>query len=228
MDRKERAVHRPEQVFSGEKAAGIILAAGTSTRMKGLKQLLPFGETSLLGHIIHQACRSELDRVMLVLGHDADEIQRRLAPALKDPAIRVVINADYMRGMSSSIQTGLAAIENHYDNMMILLADMPHVTTRLINLLLKQYSESGLPLGAVQIKNRRTHPVVLNRKMYPFLHKLRGDIGARHVFDRFKDRICRVSPEWEYKDMDIDTPEDYEALVEKIRGPEDPRGRGFK
>ena len=148
MDLKERANHRLDSGLSPCVAAGIILAAGSSTRMNRPKQLLPFGNNSLLEHIIQQTCQSDLDKIILVLGHRADEIQDSLGSALTHPRIRVIRNTNYEKGMSSSIQAGLTEIEHRYDHMMILLADMPFITGRLINLLFHRYAESGLPLGA--------------------------------------------------------------------------------
>jgi molybdenum cofactor cytidylyltransferase len=95
---------------------------------------------------------------------------------------------------------------------MILLADMPHITSPLINRLLEGFSKCGLPLGAVKAGQRRTHPVIITRPFYPHVHELTGDVGARHVFDAHSGDVFMVEPPWDIEDMDIDIPEDYRKL----------------
>ncbi|MFH1241470.1 MAG: nucleotidyltransferase family protein [Pseudomonadota bacterium] len=189
--------------------AGLILAAGSSTRMKRPKQLLPFGEETLLGRILREGLSSDLDLVVLVLGHKAKEIRRNLGPLLDHPRLKVKENRDYRKGISSSIIVGLSEIEGIYDHVMILLGDLPNVDSNLINLLIQRYLDSHLPIGAIRVRNRRTHPVIFGRELYPELYLLKGDTGARTLFDRYGQRVCLVDPERPFDDRDIDTPEDY-------------------
>jgi molybdenum cofactor cytidylyltransferase len=198
--------------------AGILLAAGTSSRMGRPKQLLPFGDTSLLDHALQQTLRSELDRIVLVLGHKAQEIRTYLNTDLNHPKLAVLENADYRNGISSSLLCGLREVEDVFDHVMVILGDMPYITSDLINLLIRQYLASGQALGAINTKTGRSHPVILGRRFYPDLHRLEGDVGARDLFARFPDELCLVDPGETYQDLDIDTPEDYEAVRDSERG----------
>jgi molybdenum cofactor cytidylyltransferase len=191
------------------KIAGLLLAAGTSSRMGTPKQLLRAGGQSLLSRTLTQALQSDLDRVALVLGSRAQEIMENLAGDLKHPKLRIVENKNYEQGISTSIIAGLRAVEEHFDHVMIILADMPRVTSNLINLLMHRYIESRLPLAAIITENRRSHPVVIGRPFYEALHHLRGDTGARELFVKYADQICLVKPEEKYEDVDIDTLDDY-------------------
>jgi len=92
-------------------AAGLILAAGASSRMGRPKQLLPAGNVSLLDRIIREALHSELDPVVLVLGHRAGEIRETLVTDLNHPKLRVLENKNYLHGISTSIVTGLLEVE---------------------------------------------------------------------------------------------------------------------
>ena len=199
-----------------KEVAGILLAAGSSTRMKRPKQLLQVGEETLLGRILKETLDSDLDKVVLVLGHKAKEIRRGLDRLLDHPRLRVAENRHYRKGISSSIIAGLSEIEDSHDHAMVLLADMPRIDTRLINILLQKYLASGLPLGAVRIKNRRSHPVIFSRKIYPELRRLQGDRGARELFQKFRDKVMLVEPEGSYDDRDIDTLEDYVRFRESL------------
>ena len=192
-----------------EKAAGLVLAAGASIRMGKPKQLLPILGETLLGRVLNESLKSDLDRVVLVLGNWAEDIQAAIEEILEHPKLWVIENRQYELGISSSVIAGLSVIEGSHGHVMVLLADMPHIDASLINLLLRQYLTSGLPIGAVKIKNRRSHPVIFSRKMYPELHRLRGDTGARDLFQRYSDKVILVEPEGFYDDRDIDTPEDY-------------------
>ena len=200
------------------KAAGLVLAAGASTRMGKPKQLLPVLDETLLGRVLNGSLKSDLDKVVLVLGHEAGEIQAAIEESLEHPKLLVIVNRRYEEGISSSVRAGLSVIEGTHGHVMVLLADMPHIDANLINLLLRQYLTSGLPIGAVKIKNRRSHPVIFSRKMYPELHRLKGDRGARDLFQRYRDKVILVEPEGVYDDRDIDTPEDYASFQKSLEG----------
>jgi len=193
------------------KIAGLLLAAGASSRMGQPKQLLPLGKRSLLEHAIRQALGSRIDLLFLVLGSHAKEIRERLAPELLVSRLRIVENARYKEGISTSIIAGIRQIQSSYDHTLILLGDMPWISSNLINHLIEEYLRSGLSLGAVKTRRGRSLPVIVGRKFYPQLHELRGDIGARELFHKFPREVCLVEQDGTYEDSDIDTPAEYEA-----------------
>lgn len=194
---------------NGECVAGLLLGAGASTRMGKLKQLLPIGKESLLERALNEALKSDLNKVVLVLGHHAGEIKKVLARNILHPKLKVIENTNYKQGISSSIIAGLTCVEQNYDHVMIILGDIPHIDSDLINLLLHRYLDSHLPIGAIKIKTKRSHPVIFSRKLYYELHKLKGDVGARALFQKYADQVCLVEPEGFYDDRDIDTTDDY-------------------
>lgn len=196
-------------IQSGESVAGIVLAAGESTRMGRPKQLLPAGGGKLLERILDEALRSDLDEVILVLGHLFEDIRTVLGQVLEHPKLKVIENRQYKQGISSSIIAGLSEVEESHDHVMILLADMPHIDANLIDLLVRRYIDSRLPLGAIKLKTKRTHPVIFSRKLFHELHNLKGDVGARGLFKKYADQVCLVEPEGFYDDRDIDTLEDH-------------------
>ena len=189
--------------------AGLVLAAGASTRMGTPKQLLPAGNTSLLDRVLTQTLRSRLDHVVLVLGFKANEVRRRIRSGRGSPRLEIIENRDYEKGISSSIITGLSRVEKNYDHVMILLGDMPYITSKVINRLLSGYLKSGLPLGALKVRGKRSHPVIMGRAFFPALHRLTGDRGAKDLFTSHPDQVCLVEPGEDYDDTDIDTYEDY-------------------
>ena len=204
-----------------EKVAGLLLAAGASTRMGQPKQLLRMGEETLLDRILGEVLGSELDLTVLVLGHQAQEIRQHLRTDLHHPNLKIIENKHYLDGISTSIITGLSEVEDVFDHVMIILADMPLINSSLINLLLNEYLGSHLQLGAIKLIGRRSHPVVIGRQFYDELHQLKGDVGARDLFLKHAHQVCLVEPEQDYDDVDIDTIEEYLEFKDSLDpGPE--------
>ena len=195
-----------------QRVAGVVLAAGESLRMGRPKQMLPFHGGILVERVLTQALCSDLDLVVLVLGYRAREIVSMLGARVNHPKLRVVTNEGYRDGLSSSLIAGLEEVEQDHDHAMILLGDMPHVSSGLINILLHTHVAEASLLGAVRVGERRSHPVIFSRALYPELRRLTGDVGARHLFARYGEQACFVTPADEYDGRDIDTPEDYAAL----------------
>jgi molybdenum cofactor cytidylyltransferase len=192
-----------------KRVAGILLAAGTSTRMGKTKQLLPFGEKTLIERVLVEALNSELDKVVLVLGYQAVEIKKIINPVSPQPKLTIIENRQFKQGISSSIIAGLSEIENTHDHVMILLGDMPFIHRDLINLLIRRYLQSGLLIAAIKGQDRPAHPMIFSRQLYPELMILRGDVGARSLFTKYSEKVCLIEPEGPYDAKDIDTPEDY-------------------
>ncbi|NNG07358.1 MAG: nucleotidyltransferase family protein [Desulfobacteraceae bacterium] len=192
-----------------EKLAGLLLAAGASTRMGQPKQLLRVEGETLLERMLGEVLSSDLDLAALVLGFQAQEIRKSLKTHIKHPKLKIIENRSYLDGISTSIIAGLSEVENFFDHVMIILADMPLINSSLINLFLHQYLASPLQLGAIKLIGRRSHPVIIGRQFYDELRQLKGDVGARDLFLKYADRVCLVEPEEDYDDVDIDTMEEY-------------------
>jgi molybdenum cofactor cytidylyltransferase len=198
----------------GDKVAGLLLAAGASTRMGQPKLLLPVEGRPMVERVLNECVRSSLHRVVVVLGYQSDLVRETLGPLCLNPKVSVVFNPEYASGMSTSIRAGLPEVEKDHDHVMILLGDMPFVNAGVIDLLLKRYLSSDCIMGAIRVKGRRSHPVIFGRKLYPELMKLSGDAGPRHLFQAPEESFCLVDPGDAYDDRDIDTPEDYARLQE--------------
>jgi molybdenum cofactor cytidylyltransferase len=197
--------------------AGLVLAAGASTRMGTPKQILPAGDALLIERVLTQSLHSKLDLVVLVLGFMAKEIREKIRFSRDSSRLEIVENSGYEQGISSSILTGLSHVEKEHDHVMILLGDMPHITSGVINRLLDGYLESGLPLGALRVRGKRSHPVIIGRPLFPALHRLTGDHGARDLFIHHHDQVYLVEPGEDYDDTDIDTYEEYLEFMRSLK-----------
>jgi len=199
-------------VRRGKKVAGVVLAAGASTRMGRIKQLLPIGDETLIERVLSQILKAELDSVVLVLGYGVQEILAVIPSLVIQPRLRIIENREYREGISSSIVAGIQAVESTCDHAMIFLADMPCIRSDLIDLLIRRHLDSGMPISAVQAEGRPAHPVIFSRQVFPELKRLKGDVGARSLFRKYSGSVCLIEPEWYYDSLDIDTPEDYAAF----------------
>lgn len=174
------------------------------------KQLIRVAGRPLIEQVLAEALDSALDRVFLILGHGSGEVKKALGEWLGHPRLEVVENPDFAEGISTSLIAGLRRAEEAHDHAMILLGDMPHVHAGIIDRLIASYLASGAALGAVSVRGRRSHPVIFSRRLYPELHALKGDTGARAVFSAHAHEALLVP--LDYDDRDIDTPEDYEQI----------------
>ena len=204
-------------VSFGRKVAGILLAAGASTRMGTLKQLLPVAGVTLVERTLTAALESRLDRLVLVLGHRAPEIETALSGFIPNPKLTIVHNRHYQEGISSSLVAGIEEIAHSHDHGMILLADMPFIDYHVINLLIEGYLKAQLPMGAIKVGKRAAHPVVFRRDLFFELKTLTGDVGARSLLKKYNDRVCLIEPGADYDERDIDDRADYRNFQTDLR-----------
>ncbi|MFZ0448608.1 MAG: nucleotidyltransferase family protein [Desulfatiglandaceae bacterium] len=195
-----------------ETTAGLILMAGASSRMGTPKALLKIGKKTMVEHILDEALKSDLDRVILVVASLDGEMGAILVPYEQNRKFRVVENRRSREGMGSSIIAGLDAVSEECGHIMVILGDMPGVDAHIINHLLDGYLASHKNMGAITVGRKRSHPVIFSRDRYGDLRKLRGDRGARGLLDGHEEEVCLVNAPSAYDDRDMDTPEDYRAF----------------
>jgi molybdenum cofactor cytidylyltransferase len=191
----------------------IILAAGRSTRMGGPNKLLAeLGGKTLVRTVTEQALASKANGVIVVTGHQADEIQK----ALKGLKVQFVRNPDFADGLASSVKAGVAAVPLDAHGAVICLGDMPLISADLIDRLIEAFTPDRGNLIAVPVSDgRRGNPVLWSRRFFNELMALDGDIGARHLIAKHSEAVAEVPVEGHGAFLDIDTPQ---ALAEAQRG----------
>ncbi len=187
--------------------AAIVLAAGASTRMGRPKQLLPLPGGTVLSTVVSRLLDAPLERVVVVLGHDAEAI-RCGAGLPSDARVEVVVNADWKEGMASSLRCGIQA-SAEAEAVVIALGDQPGIETGVVKRLVTAYRR-GAPLAVPVQGEERGHPVLFSRSLFPSLLALRGDVGAREVVTRHWDDTARIEAALP---PDLDTEEDYRSLI---------------
>ncbi|HKF16586.1 MAG TPA: nucleotidyltransferase family protein [Candidatus Dormibacteraeota bacterium] len=196
---------------SNDRSAGIVLAAGASSRMGRPKQLLPVGGRPLLERVVAEACGSRLDEVLVVLGASADAILGGVDLGCATP----VLNPEHATGMASSLRAGLAALAPGVERAVIILGDQPAVSASLLNDLLELQATSGRPAATLSFGGLLHPPVVLRRELWGDLQSLEGDVGCRAVIRARPELVAAMPAGGDLRHpVDVDTPEDYAKLIQ--------------
>ena len=188
---------------------GVVLGAGRSTRFGSPKQLLPFGDTSLLGQAVRNANASGLDRVVVVLGRASGELRS----SVDFGRAEVVENTAYGTGCASSLLAGMDAAGEDCEALVLLLGDQPGVRPGFIDSVLSAWRQ-GRPWASVtSYVGGLGHPFVFARETFGELRALHGDKAVWKLIEAYPEKVRRVEINVALP-PDVDTPEDYErALV---------------
>jgi molybdenum cofactor cytidylyltransferase len=199
---------------SAKRVAGVILAAGMSTRMGTAKQLLIVGGKPLLSQVLINARAADcLTPLIVVLGHQASAIRQKLDFG----ADQVVIAKDYRLGQSASLKAGLCAVPENCDGVLFLLGDQPFVSGGIIGMIVAGFNRSGADIIIPTYGGKRGNPVLIARGLFDQLFSITGDIGARYLFNSYPERIMEIEVAAENACLDIDTWDAYQALCRRDR-----------
>ena len=183
---------------------GVILAAGGARRFGAQKLLAPLDGRPLVQHVIDAANASSLEDVALVVGANAEDLVAQLHLG----RARIVRNPDPSRGLASSLQVGLRSLDPHLHAALVLLGDVPGVTTALIDELVSRGRETRASAIVSVWRGRRSPPVVLHKSLWASAFALEGDVGMREVL---KDHdVVEISVTNLLGSLDdVDTPADH-------------------
>ena len=188
--------------------AGLVLAAGTSTRMGQNKLLLEIDGETIVHRAVRRAAEGGLDPVFVVLGHEAD----RTREAIGALECRTVLNPNYAAGVNSSLRAGIQAVaETSAQAAVVVLADMPFVTAGMIETLIREYRESTAPLVVSDYEGVNAPPVLYDRALFHELAVSEGQGCGKHVVKQHRHEARSVA--WPAQALaDLDVPEDIERV----------------
>lgn len=199
-----------QQSSGAADVAAVVLAAGSSSRMRRPKQLLEFRGEILLKRATASALEAGCRPVVAVTGAHADASRGSLVGL----DVIEARNEQWRSGISSSVRVGVEAViavAPGVDAMILMLCDQPFVTPKIIAGLIKARRETGSAIIASSYVESYGAPALFSREHFAELIALRGDVGAKHVIQKHLAKAHLVPfPEGA---IDIDTPEDFTRLI---------------
>ncbi|NKI32310.1 nucleotidyltransferase family protein [Croceivirga thetidis] len=191
------------------KVAVLVLAAGASTRMGKPKQLLPWKNTTLLGHVISNL-RVVSKHILVVLGANHEKILPTLPSYLES-----VINIAWQSGMGTSIALGVGELEKSVnpEAILICLVDQPLIDAELFKKIIDLHNLNPSKIIATTYVGGKGVPALFPKKYFNALKQFSADYGARHFLKSNKNEVIPFDSDG--KAVDLDTPANYDAYWKK-------------
>lgn len=198
------------------KTAGIILAAGASTRFGRPKQLVRLNNRCLIEWVLDAALKSKLNRIILVLGYAHQQVLQAIDPKLRHSKLQIEINPHHEKGQSHSLKVGLSRIKNDFAAVMFLLGDQPMLNPATINILLEKFWSTDKDICVPTYRGRRKTPTLFSDRFYRHLLGIKGDMGARQLIDANPEQVLTVEMDDPLCFIDVDTQKDFKQLKDHI------------
>ncbi len=186
--------------------AGLVLAAGGSSRLGQPKQLLPYHGRPLLDAVLDTARSVGADQLVVALGGAGDEVRERVDLT----GVEVADNPAFSTGCSSSIAAAVPALRPDTDVLVLLLGDQPGVSAETVHRLLAGRGDA--PLAVCRYDDGVGHPFAFDRQVLPDLLRLHGDKAVWKLLDQRAAEVVEVRIDG-LVPLDVDTWEDYERLL---------------
>ena len=188
----------------------VVLAAGASSRMGSPKALLPVEGVTFIERIVRAFERTDVDRTLVVLGHNADAMREAIAYL----GVDTVVNPDYARGQLSSLHTAIRALEGEpVEAILVHLVDHPFIESGLVNRIIERFRAEDKLIVVPRFDGRRGHPVLFSSKLFPEFLAASWETGAKPVVRGHPGETLELETGEEGILVDIDTPEEYRKHV---------------
>jgi len=190
----------------------IILAAGSSSRMGQPKQRLVYQDKTLLQRAIEAAKGVQAHALLVVLGAN----NQTILDDVDSKHLDIVINPEWEQGMSSSIKSGITALQTLYpkvNDVLMMLCDQPFVGTELLIKLIEAKPPTDDAIVACKYKDTIGVPVLFSKDWFADLQDLKGEDGAKKLLLIHQNKVVTVP--FDQGSIDIDTPDDYQQLLNK-------------
>jgi molybdenum cofactor cytidylyltransferase len=196
---------------------GVLLAAGASCRFGQNKLLMPFREHTVLYHAVKTAVEAPLDPVVLVLGYEPEQALVAIEELRYSPKLRIVHNTQWELGRTSSLQVGLRALPLDAPGAVVLLGDMPLMTSQLIARVVRALLDTKKLCFPVY-RGSVGRPVALPRELFGEFEKLSGDESGLQILQKYWEGAVKLelAPDEEPTQWDVDTPEDLEQILRAV------------
>ncbi len=187
----------------------VVLAAGESSRMGQDKLLMPYGSKTILEHTLAQVAASGIEDIVVVVKPESPWKQK-----INPDKFKIVESHGHFKGMAESLKTGLSAVSGKSQGVIFALADQPHVPPLIYRQLKERYCEKLKLITCPVYQGRKGNPTLFDRRTWPELMDLSGDLGGRELLKRAgKDDIDLIETDSQAVITDIDTPENYRDMI---------------
>ena len=191
----------------------VILAAGASTRMGTQKLLLPFQGSTMIEKVIESATAVVNTNIVIVLGAQHTEIRKQI----NNPDLIYIINDNYSSGMLTSVICGFRALPEDATAVLLFLGDQPQIPQDIAQKVISSWQESGKGIVIPAFSGKRGHPVLIETRYKKQIEELDPEQGLRMLSQKFADDVFEVECGIPEILRDIDTPEDYEFEISKMK-----------
>lgn len=192
----------------------IVLAAGGAKRMQKPKQLLQYQGKTFLRRAVETAIATNCEPVVVVLGSKFEKMKQEIA----DLSVYLCHNADWQKGLSSSIQCGIQSLREvnpNTDAFIVVLADQPFVTEKHLQKFIDKYLETNVSIIAAKYNETVGVPALFDRKVFSEFDEISGDKGAKTIIEKHQNTL--ISIDLHEAAFDIDTNDDYLNLQTEAR-----------
>ena len=187
--------------------SAIILAAGQSKRFGSDNKLIKkYNKKHLINHILDTLIKSKIKKIIIVSGFQNSKVKKII---VKNKKINFVYNKNYKFGMASSIKTGLKRIPNKNIGFLIIHADMPKISRKIINKLYEAIKSKDKEIFVPTYKRKLGNPVGFKYCMLKSVKKIAGDRGAKKIIKRNKKKLYLIKVNSKSIFNDLNTPRDF-------------------
>ena len=180
----------------------ILLAAGQSKRLKSENKLIKlYKKTPLINHSLKKLQKSNVNKIIIVLGHDYRDLKKIIKKNKKNIFI---YNKNFKKGMASSIKVGLKKVARNDEGFIVVQSDMPFIKTSDINKIYDSIKLKKFLVYMLKFKNRIGNPIGFDISLIKKFKNIRGEFGAKFMVKRLKKRtkFIRTSSVKSFKDFD--------------------------
>ncbi|HEX2527730.1 MAG TPA: molybdopterin-binding/glycosyltransferase family 2 protein [Geminicoccus sp.] len=207
-----RPADRGNASMRAPRITALVLAAGRSSRMgPNNKLLIPLEGKPLVRHVVDAVLSSACEQVVVVTGH----MREQVTAVLDGLPVLTVHNADFARGLASSLATGLKAVPADADGVIVLLGDMPKVDRKLIDRMIAAFSPAdGRSIVVPVVNGKRGNPVLWSASYFARMTALEGDTGAKALIGENEQQVVEIAADDDAPLVDLDTPEALAAYLD--------------
>jgi molybdenum cofactor cytidylyltransferase len=197
--------------MTGERVAGVVLAAGLSTRMGRNKMLLQIGGRSLVRRAVETALAAQLDPVLVVLGHERERVEAEVQGLQCAP----VHNPEYAEGMNTSLRAGIRALPSDVAGAVVMLGDMPLVGVAMLRALVDTFRRAKPPLLLSTYDGVVAPPILYGRALFDELRALHAEACGKSIVNAHRAEAIELS--WPKEALtDLDAPEDFARVRARL------------